>query len=122
MRDRNLKVWIALGGNLVAAVSDTAVAESALQNTEMTVQISTKLNRSHAIVGDEALILPTMGRSEIDMQASGPQFVSVEDSVCAVHSSRGRIDPVSPNLLSEVSIVTRLARAAVSYTHLTLPT
>ncbi|MBK5217211.1 MAG: FdhF/YdeP family oxidoreductase, partial [Propionibacteriales bacterium] len=113
MRDGNLKVWIALGGNLVAAVSDTAVAESALQNTEMTVQISTKLNRSHAIVGDEALILPTMGRSEIDMQASGPQFVSVEDSVCAVHSSRGRIDPVSPNLLSEVSIVTRLARAVL---------
>ena len=113
MRDGNLKVWIALGGNLVAAVSDTAVAEAALQNTEMTVQISTKLNRSHAIVGDEALILPTMGRTEIDMQASGPQFVSVEDSVCAVHSSRGRIDPVSPNLLSEVSIVTRLARAVL---------
>ena len=113
MRDGNLKVWIALGGNLVAAVSDTAVAESALQNTEMTVQISTKLNRSHAVVGDEALILPTMGRSEIDTQATGPQFVSVEDSVCAVHSSRGRIDPVSPNLLSEVSIVTRLARAVL---------
>ena len=113
MRDGNLKVWIALGGNLVAAVSDTVVAEAALQNTEMTVQISTKLNRSHAIVGDEALILPTMGRSEIDMQATGPQFVSVEDSVCAVHSSRGRIDPVSPNLLSEVSIVTRLARAVL---------
>ena len=113
MRDGDLKVWIALGGNLVAAISDTAVAETALQNTEMTVQISTKLNRSHAIVGDEALILPTMGRSDIDMQATGPQFVSVEDSVCAVHSSRGRIDPVSPNLLSEVSIVTRLARAVL---------
>ena len=113
MRDGNLKVWVALGGNLVAAVSDTAVAEAALQNTEMTVQISTKLNRSHAVVGDEALILPTMGRSEIDTQATGPQFVSVEDSVCAVHSSRGRIDPVSPNLLSEVSIVTRLARAVL---------
>ena len=113
MRDGNLKVWIALGGNLVAAISDTAVAETAMQNTEMTVQISTKLNRSHAIVGDEALILPTMGRSEIDMQATGPQFVSVEDSVCAVHSSRGRINPVSPNLLSEVSIVTRLARAVL---------
>src|SRR5680860_266538 len=113
MRDRNLKVWIALGGNLVAAVSDTAVAEAALQNTEMTVQISTKLNRSHAVVGDEALILPTMGRSDIDTQATGPQFVSVEDSLCAVHSSRGRIDPVSPNILSEVSIVTRLARAVL---------
>ena len=113
MREGKLKVWIALGGNLVAAVSDTAVAEAALQSTEMTVQISTKLNRSHAIIGAEALILPTMGRSEIDMQATGPQFVSVEDSVCAVHPSRGRIDPVSPNLLSEVSIVTRLARAVL---------
>ena len=113
MRDRHLKVWIALGGNLAAAISDTAIAEAALRSTEMTVQISTKLNRSHVIVGDEALILPTMGRSEIDMQASGPQFVSVEDSVCAVHSSRGRIDPVSPSLLSEVSIVTRLARAVL---------
>ena len=113
MRDGNLKVWIALGGNLVAAISDTAVAEAALKKTEMTVQISTKLNRSHAVVGDEALILPTMGRSDIDTQATGPQFVSVEDSLCAVHSSRGRIDPVSPNLLSEVSIVTRLARAVL---------
>jgi molybdopterin-dependent oxidoreductase alpha subunit len=113
MRDGDIKVWIALGGNLVAAMSDTAVAEAALANTEMTVQISTKLNRSHAVVGDEALILPTMGRSEIDMQAGGPQFVSVEDSVCAVHPSRGRVDPVSPNLLSEVSIVTRLARSVL---------
>ncbi|HZJ03940.1 MAG TPA: FdhF/YdeP family oxidoreductase [Nocardioidaceae bacterium] len=113
MRDGDLKVWIALGGNLVAAISDTAVAEAALKKTEMTVQISTKLNRSHAVVGDEALILPTMGRSDIDTQATGPQFVSVEDSLCAVHSSRGRIDPVSPNILSEVSIVTRLARAVL---------
>jgi molybdopterin-dependent oxidoreductase alpha subunit len=113
MRDGDIKVWIALGGNLVAAMSDTAVAEAALANTEMTVQISTKLNRSHAVVGDEALILPTMGRSEIDLQAGGPQFVSVEDSVCAVHPSRGRVDPVSPNLLSEVSIVTRLARSVL---------
>jgi len=113
MRDGDIKVWIALGGNLVAAISDTAVAEAAMQNTEMTVQISTKLNRSHVVVGDEALILPTMGRSEIDIQAGGPQFVSVEDSVCAVRPSRGRVDPVSPNLLSEVSIVTRLARAVL---------
>jgi formate dehydrogenase major subunit len=113
MRDGDLKVWIALGGNMVAAISDTAVAEAALQNTEMTVQISTKLNRSHAVVGDEALILPTMGRTEIDMQATGPQCVSVEDSVCAVRSSRGRIPPISPDLLSEVSIVTRLARAVL---------
>jgi molybdopterin-dependent oxidoreductase alpha subunit len=116
MRDGKIKVWIALGGNLVAAISDTKVAEAAVQNTEMTVQISTKLNRSHAVVGNEALILPTMGRSEIDLQAAGEQFVSVEDSVCAVHASRGRVAPVAPTLLSEISIVTRLARAVLGDT------
>ncbi|MGH3733116.1 MAG: molybdopterin dinucleotide binding domain-containing protein, partial [Acidimicrobiales bacterium] len=113
MRDGTIKVWIALGGNLVSAISDTAVAEKAFQRTAMTVQISTKLNRSHAIIGDEALILPTLGRSDIDLQASGPQFLSVEDSVCAVHATKGRIDPISPMLLSEVSIITRLATAVL---------
>ncbi|MEO7006121.1 MAG: FdhF/YdeP family oxidoreductase [Terrimesophilobacter sp.] len=113
MRDGQIKVWIALGGNLVAAISDTAAAEAAFQKTEMTVQISTKLNRNHAVIGEEALILPTMGRTEIDVQATGVQFLSVEDSVCAVHATKGRVDPVSPNLLSEVSIVTRLAQAVL---------
>ncbi|MEO7373228.1 MAG: FdhF/YdeP family oxidoreductase [Terrimesophilobacter sp.] len=113
MRDGKIKVWIALGGNLVAAISDTAAAEAAFQGTEMTVQISTKLNRNHAVIGEEALILPTMGRTEIDRQATGVQFLSVEDSVCAVHATKGRVDPVSPNLLSEVSIVTRLAHAVL---------
>jgi molybdopterin-dependent oxidoreductase alpha subunit len=113
MRDGKIKVWIALGGNMVAAISDTAAAEAAFQKTEMTVQISTKLNRNHAVIGEEALILPTMGRSEIDMQSGGEQFLSVEDSVCAVHPTHGRVDPISPKLLSEVSIVTRLARAVL---------
>jgi molybdopterin-dependent oxidoreductase alpha subunit len=113
MRDGKIKVWIALGGNMVAAISDTAAAEAAFQKTEMTVQISTKLNRNHAVIGEEALILPTMGRSEIDLQSGGEQFLSVEDSVCAVHSTRGRVDPISPKLLSEVSIITRLARAVL---------
>jgi formate dehydrogenase major subunit len=113
MRDGRIKVWFAMGGNLVGAISDTDVATAALQATEMTVQVSTKLNRSHAVVGAEALILPTMGRTEIDLQATGPQFVSVEDSVCAVHASAGRVPPVSKNLLSEISIVTRLARAVL---------
>ena len=113
MRDGKIKVWIALGGNMVAAISDTAAAEAAFQKTEMTVQISTKLNRNHAIIGEEALILPTMGRSEIDMQATGEQFLSVEDSVCAVHPTHGRVAPISPLLLSEVSIITRLARAVL---------
>lgn len=113
MQRGEVKVWFALGGNLVAAISDTGAAEKAMHGTEMTVQISTKLNRSHAVIGTEALILPTMGRTEVDLQATGPQFVSVEDSVCAVHGSHGRIAPVAPGLLSEISIVTRLARAVL---------
>jgi formate dehydrogenase major subunit len=84
-----------------------------MENTDLTVQISTKLNRSHTVTGKEALILPTMGRTEIDMQASGPQFVSVEDTVCAVHASEGKVKPVAPDLLSEVAIVCRLARETV---------
>ncbi|MBC7723195.1 MAG: FdhF/YdeP family oxidoreductase [Burkholderiaceae bacterium] len=113
MQKGKIKVWFAVGGNLVAAISDTAAAEAAMQGTELTVQVSTKLNRSHAVIGAEALILPTLGRTEIDVQASGAQFVSVEDSVCAVHASHGKLAPIAPEVLSEISIVTRLARAVL---------
>jgi len=108
-----IKVWFAVGGNLVGAISDTAAAEAAMRGTELTVQVSTKLNRSHVVVGAEALILPTLGRTDIDRQESGEQFVSVEDSVCAVHASHGKVEPVAPTLLSEVAIVSRLARATL---------
>jgi formate dehydrogenase major subunit len=114
MRDGKMKVWMGLGGNFVAAMSDTGIAEAAMARTEMSVQISTKLNRSHVVTGGEALILPTMGRTEIDLQSSGVQFVSVEDSVCAVHASWGKLKPVSPNLLSEVAIISRLASAVLA--------
>ncbi|MFF1253558.1 FdhF/YdeP family oxidoreductase [Pseudarthrobacter sp. NPDC058329] len=110
MRDGGIKVFIALGGNFVGAMSDTQAAEAAMENTEFSVQISTKLNHSHAVTGAEALILPTLGRTEIDRQESGPQFVSVEDTVCAVHASHGTVEPVAPGLLSEVAIVCRLAQ------------
>ncbi len=113
MRDGQVKILFALGGNLVAAISDTNVAEAAVRRTRLSVQVSTKLNRSHIVTGEQAIILPTLGRTEIDIQASGPQFVSVEDSVCNVHASAGRVNPVSPNLLSEVAIVSRLARAVL---------
>ncbi|GAA4671115.1 FdhF/YdeP family oxidoreductase [Frondihabitans cladoniiphilus] len=113
MQKGEIKFWMGMGGNLVAAISDTALAEKAMRGTEMTVQVSTKLNRSHAVVGDEALILPTMGRTEIDIQKAGPQFVSVEDTVCSVHGSHGQVPPVAPNLLSEVAIVSRLAQATL---------
>lgn len=109
----DIKVFIALGGNFVSAISDTAAAEAAMQGTQLTVQISTKLNRSHVITGAEALILPTLGRTEVDLQESGPQFLSVEDSVCAVHATHGSVPPVAPGILSEVAIVARLAAATL---------
>jgi formate dehydrogenase major subunit len=113
MRDGVIKVFVAVGGNLVAAISDTNAAEAAMENTEMTVQVSTKLNRSHTVTGKEALILPTLGRTEIDVQESGEQFVSVEDTVCAIHASYGKVEPVAPKLLSEVAIISRLAAKVV---------
>ncbi|ALE07819.1 hypothetical protein AL755_13425 [Arthrobacter sp. ERGS1:01] len=117
MRDGKVKILFAMGGNLVSAVSDTDVAQAAMLKTILSVQVSTKLNRSHAFVGDQALILPTLGRSEIDLQAGGPQFVTVEDTVCAVHGSAGRIEPISTAVLSEVAIVSRLARAVLGSDH-----
>ncbi|MGG7308349.1 FdhF/YdeP family oxidoreductase [Curtobacterium sp. AB451] len=113
MRRGDIRFWMGMGGNLVAAISDSQLAEQAFRGTEMTVQVSTKLNRSHAVVGEEALILPTMGRTEIDVQASGPQFVSIEDTVCSVHGSHGQVPPVAPGLLSEVAIVCELAKATL---------
>lgn len=109
----DVKVFIAMGGNFVGAISDTAAAEAAMRGADLTVQVSTKLNRSHVITGAEALILPTLGRTEIDIQEGGPQFVSVEDSVCAVHASHGAVKPVADTLLSEVSIVSRMAKATL---------
>jgi formate dehydrogenase major subunit len=114
MRDGGIKVFMGLGGNLMGAISDTEAAWAAMEKTELSAQISTKLNRSHTVTGAEALILPTMGRTEFDQQESGPQFVSVEDTVCAVHASHGTVQPVAPGLLSEVAIVSRLARKVVA--------
>ncbi len=109
----DISVFIAMGGNFVSAISDTAAAEAAMRGTDLTVQVSTKLNRSHVVTGKAALILPTLGRTEVDIQETGAQFVSVEDSVCAVHGSHGRVPPVAPNMLSEVAIVCRLAQATL---------
>jgi len=111
MREGRIRTFVSLGGNLVAAISDTAAAEQAIARCDLSVQISTKLNRSHTITGREALILPCLGRTEIDRQVTGEQFVSVEDTVSAVHASRGSVEPVAANLLSEVTIVARIARA-----------
>ncbi len=114
MQQGKVSVFFALGGNFVAAVSDTGATEAAVRGCDLTVQVSTKLNRSHVVVGTEALILPTLGRTEFDLQKSGPQFLSVEDTVCAVHATHGSVPPVAAGLLSEVSIVTRLATAVLA--------
>ena len=84
-----------------------------MRRARLTVHISTKLNRSHLVCGETALILPTKGRTEKDIQASGPQWISVEDSTCSVHSSRGPLEPASPHLKSEVEIVCRIAEATI---------
>ena len=111
MQDGRVRVFMGMGGNFAAATPDTAATEEALRGLDLTVQVSTKLNRSHAVVGREALILPCLGRTERDVQATGEQFVTVEDSMCMVHRSQGRLEPASPHLLSEPAIVAGLAEA-----------
>lgn len=113
MREGRVKVFVGMGGNFVAATPDTEPTEESLRALDLTVQVSTKLNRSHVVTGDEALILPTLGRTDRDEQATGRQFVSVEDSVCMVHRSQGTLEPASEHLLSEVAIVTHLAEAVL---------
>ncbi|MFD4693135.1 FdhF/YdeP family oxidoreductase [Streptomyces sp. NPDC058463] len=113
LRDGEAKVFFAMGGNFVAATPDTTVTEAAMRRARLTVHVSTKLNRSHAVTGTRALILPTLGRTDKDVQAGQKQFVTVEDSMGLVHSSRGNLTPASPHLLSEPAIVARLARAVL---------
>jgi molybdopterin-dependent oxidoreductase alpha subunit len=113
MFEGRASVFVALGGNFLHAAPDTSLTAEALEKTALTVQISTKLNRSHLVTGRTALILPTLGRTERDDQPSGPQFVTVEDSMSVVHASRGRLDPAGEHLRSEVAIVTGIAEAAL---------
>ncbi|NMN94559.1 FdhF/YdeP family oxidoreductase [Antrihabitans stalactiti] len=117
MRDGRAKVFFAMGGNFVAATPDTDVTEAALRSCELTVQISTKLNRSHVVPGTVALILPTLGRTDLDLQGNAKQHVSVEDSMSMVHLSTGRLKPVSDHLRSEVAIVCQLAKALFGPDH-----
>ncbi|QXE39364.1 FdhF/YdeP family oxidoreductase [Streptomyces sp. GMY02] len=110
MRDGRARVFLGLAGNFVRATPDSRATEQAMRRCRLTAHISTKLNRSHTVCGDIALILPTIGRSEKDRQASGEQFITVEDSMSQVHASHGRLEPASKKLLSEVAILTKLAR------------
>ncbi|MFI6037900.1 FdhF/YdeP family oxidoreductase [Streptomyces sp. NPDC051315] len=116
MREGRVKFFLGLAGNFVRAAPDSTVTESAVRTCRLTAHISTKLNRSHTVCGETALILPTLGRTERDVQASGEQFVTVENSMSEVHTSRGRLRPASPLLLSEVAILSRLARRTLGGT------
>ncbi|MFD5094775.1 FdhF/YdeP family oxidoreductase [Amycolatopsis thailandensis] len=117
MRDGKGKVFFAVGGNFASATPDTELTEKALKSCSLTAHVSTKLNRSHVVPGKTALILPTLGRTERDTQAAGEQFVTVEDSMSQVHTSRGRLAPASEHLLSEVAIICHLAEALLGAGH-----
>jgi molybdopterin-dependent oxidoreductase alpha subunit len=113
MLDGQARVFFAMGGNFLSAAPDTERTAEALRRCALTAHVSTKLNRGHLVAGEQALILPCLGRTELDVQPGGPQVVTVEDSMGIVHVSRGSLAPASDQLLSEPRIVARLARATL---------
>nr|WP_246541105.1 FdhF/YdeP family oxidoreductase [Mycobacterium spongiae] len=117
MRDGKATVFMGMGGNFASATPDTAVTEAALRGCALTVQVSTKLNRSHVVHGATALILPTLGRTDRDVRGGKKQVVSVEDSMSMVHLSRGGLRPPSDEVRSEVEIVCQLARTLLGPQH-----
>jgi molybdopterin-dependent oxidoreductase alpha subunit len=112
--DGSVKAFVGLGGNFVRAVPDRGRIEPAWTKLRLTVQIATKLNRSHLVHGEISYLLPCLGRIEIDRQASGEQAVSMESSIGHMHGSRGAAEPASDRLLSEPAIVAGLAKAALA--------
>ena len=117
MRDGRASVFVAMGGNFASATPDTAVTEAALRSCALTVQVSTKLNRSHLVGGRTALILPTLGRTDRDIVDGRKQVVSVEDSMSMVHLSRGSLPPPGGDVRSEVAIICALARRLLGPAH-----
>lgn len=117
MHEGKAKVFIALGGNFLSAASDTEYTAKALQNCNLTVNISTKLNRSHLVTGKAALILPTLGRSEMDIKNGNKRFLTVENSMGIVHRTKGMLNPASNNLKSEPEIIGEIANAYFQENH-----
>jgi len=113
MHDGRVRVLFCMGGNFLSATPDTEFTAQALRRCSLTAHVSTKLNRSHLVTGETALILPCLGRSEVDLRRSGEQFVTVEDSMGIINPSRGRLAPASPHLLGEPAIVAGLAKAVL---------
>jgi molybdopterin-dependent oxidoreductase alpha subunit len=114
--DGRSKVLISLGGNLAVALPDPKACFAAMRKLDLAVHIGTKLNRSHLLIGRDAIILPCLGRTERDVQETGPQSVTVEDSMSMVHASRGGLPPASDNLRSEPAIVAGMALATLPET------
>ena len=114
MYEGRAKVFFAMGGNFISATPDTEYTAQALRNCKLTVQVSTKLNRSHLIHGEEAIILPCLARSEQDLQEGNPQFVTIENSMGIVQTSLGNLKPASDELKSEPVIIAKLANATLS--------
>lgn len=110
------RAFISLGGNFLKAVPETGAIEEGWRKLRLSVQIATKLNRSHVLHGEIAYLLPCLGRIEVDQQATGPQAVSVESSIAHFHGSRGKAKPASPELLSEPAIVAGIAKATLGET------
>jgi len=111
MQAGRVTVFVAMGGNFLSATPDTEFTAAALRRCSITAHVATKLNRAHLVTGRTALILPCLGRSERDLQITGEQFVTTEDSMGIINSSRGKLTPTSPLLLSEPAIVCGLAEA-----------
>jgi molybdopterin-dependent oxidoreductase alpha subunit len=114
MHRGDIKIFVALGGNFALAAPDLTYTFEALRNCELTVQVSTKLNRSHLVHGKRALILPCLGRTDRDRQASGEQGITVEDAMSMVHISFGFKDPDSLQMRSECAILAGLAQATLT--------
>ncbi|MDQ5873219.1 MAG: FdhF/YdeP family oxidoreductase, partial [Acidobacteriota bacterium] len=113
MHEGRVRVYVGLGGNLLSAGPDTEYAADAFRRLRLSVMVSTKLNRNHLVTGEQALILPCLGRTERDVQAGGEQFVTCENSMGVVQASRGALAPASPHLMSETAIVCNLAAAVL---------
>ncbi|PYL55890.1 MAG: hypothetical protein DMF29_00085, partial [Verrucomicrobia bacterium] len=113
MNEGKIQFFLGMGGNFLSATPDTEYTAKALQKCRVTAHVSTKLNRAHLITGEIALILPCLGRSEMDRQESGDQFVTVEDSMGIINPSRGHADPASEHLRSEPAIIAGLAKATL---------
>jgi molybdopterin-dependent oxidoreductase alpha subunit len=113
MHEGKVKIFMGLGGNFLSAGPDTEYAADAFRRLRLSVYVSTKINRNHLITGEQALMLPCLGRTERDMQESGEQIVSCENSMGVVQESRGVLPPASPHLMSEVAIIGHLAQATL---------